>query len=200
MRIGVVGCGDISGIYLHNMTKVYGNLEVVGVCDLIPERSSRAATNNNIGRIYADVDELLADDNVDIVLNITRPVDHFNVSMAVLRAGKHLYTEKPLGITMDEGRQITALAKEKGLYVGCSPDTFLGAGLQTCRKVIDAGLIGEPIGGTAHMIVHGHESWHPNPDFYYQRGGGPMLDMGPYYVTALLNFLGRVDAVSGCRK
>jgi len=199
-RIGFVGCGDISGIYLKNITNLFKELEIAGVCDLIPERSEKAAKEYGISKIYKDMHELFADPEIDIVLNLTRPYEHYDVSIAALNAGKHLYTEKPLGASYDEAKKIMALADEKKLYVGGAPDTFLGAGLQTCRKVIDSGEIGNVFGASAYMVCRGHESWHPDPEFYYKYGGGPMLDMGPYYLTALVSLLGAVKTVTGMTK
>ena len=117
-----------------------------------------------------------------------------------LQRGKHVYTEKPLGITIEEGRGLVKLAREKGLMLGGAPDTVLGAGIQSCRKYIDSGMIGEVVGGAAFMICRGHETWHPDPDFYYQAGGGPMMDMGPYYITALVSLLGRVECLTAAGK
>ena len=199
-NIGIVGCGDISGIYLSNITKTFKNLKIVGVCDLIPERSEKAAKEYGINKIYKDMNELFADSEIDIVLNLTRPYEHYDVSIAALSAGKHLYTEKPLGASFDEAKKIMALAMEKNLYTGGAPDTFLGAGLQTCRKLIDDGAIGSVFGAAAYMVCRGHESWHPDPEFYYKYGGGPMLDMGPYYLTALVSMLGSVKTVTGMTK
>jgi len=198
--IGFVGCGDISGIYLSNITGLFKNLNIVGVCDLIPERSEKAAKEYGIGKVYKNMHELFADPEVDIVLNLTRPYEHYDVSIAALNAGKHLYTEKPLGASYDEAKKIMALAKEKNLRVGGAPDTFLGAGLQTCRKLIDEGAIGEVFGASAYMVCRGHESWHPDPEFYYKYGGGPMLDMGPYYLTAMVSLLGAVKTVTAMTK
>ena len=196
-RIGIVGCGDISGIYLQNLTKVFTNLEIAGVCDLIDERAEKAFINYNLPRKYKDMHEMFADETVDIVLNITRPYEHYNVSMAAIAAGKHVYSEKPLGATLEEGTKIRDAAKAKGVYLGGAPDTFLGAGIQTCRKLLDDGYIGKPVAATAFFACRGHESWHPDPAFYYQFGGGPMLDMGPYYITALVSLMGAVKTVSG---
>lgn len=198
--IGFVGCGNISGIYLSNISNMFNNLRTVGVTDLIHERSEYAASQYGIGKIYKDMHELFADPEVDIVLNITRPYEHFDVSIAALNAGKHLYTEKPLGASLEEAEKIMALATEKNLYVGGAPDTFLGAGIQTCRKLIDDGYIGEVFGASAYMVNRGHEHWHPDPEFYYKYGGGPMMDMGPYYLTALISLLGAVDSVTGMSK
>jgi predicted dehydrogenase len=158
---------------------------------------SAAAEKYSIARQYRDMHELFADESVDIVLNITRPYEHFDVTLAALKAGKHVYSEKPLGATLDEGKKLVAAAKEYGKLIGGAPDTFLGAGIQTCRRLIDDGYIGKPVGASAFMVGRGHESWHPDPEFYYKHGGGPMLDMGPYYVTALVNLLGAVDNVTG---
>ena len=194
-RIGFVGVGAISGIYLENITKRFKDIEIIGVCDLIRERAEAAVEKYNIPKLYNDMYELFADPEVDIVLNITRPREHFGVSKAALEAGKHVYSEKPLGASLAEGRALVALAKEKGLRLGGAPDTFLGAGIQTCRKLIDDGYIGTPIGSTAYMLSNGHESWHPDPEFYYEVAGGPMFDMGPYYLTAMINLMGGVNRV-----
>ena len=130
-------------------------------------------------------------------LNITRPYEHYGVTKAALEAGKPVYTEKPLGATWEEGLELVKLAEEKGLWIAGAPDTYMGAGIQTCRKLIDEGAIGDIVGATAFFTCHGHESWHPDPEFYYKFGGGPMLDMGPYYVTALINLMGGVKRVGG---
>ena len=196
VKIGIVGVGAISGIYHENITKTFREIEVAGVCDLIRERAERAAENFQIAKIYEDMYELFADPEVDIVLNLTRPYEHYGVTMAALRAGKHVYSEKPLAASLKEGKEIMALAKEKNRMVGGAPDTFLGAGIQTCRKLIEDGYIGDPIGAAGFMICHGHESWHPDPEFYYKYGGGPMFDMGPYYLTAMVNLVGCVRTVS----
>lgn len=200
VKIGFVGCGAISGIYLKNITNLFKEIEIIGVCDLIPERAESAVKEYNIPKLYKDMYELFADPEVDIVLNITRPYEHFAVTDAALRAGKHVYSEKPLGATLEEGQKLVALAKEKGLMLGGAPDTFMGAGIQTCRKLIEDGYIGETIGAAAYMMIHGHETWHPDPDFYYQFGGGPMMDMGPYYITALVNLLGNITDVYAMTK
>lgn len=196
VKIGFVGVGAISGIYLENITNLFREIEIIGVCDLIRERAEAAVEKYHIPKLYNDMYELFADPEVDIVLNITRPYEHCDVTMAALHAGKHVYSEKPLAASLEEGREIMALAAEKGLMLGGAPDTFLGSGIQTCRKLIEDGYIGTPVGAAGFMICHGHETWHPDPDFYYQYGGGPLFDMGPYYLTALVNLLGPVAAVS----
>jgi predicted dehydrogenase len=143
------------------------------------------------------VDELLADDAIDIVVNLTIPQAHGEIALRTIAAGKHAYCEKPLALSRDEGRRVLEAAKQKGVRVGCAPDTFLGAGQQTARKLVDDGTIGQVVAGTAFMLCGGHESWHPSPEFYYKAGGGPMFDMGPYYLTALINLLGPIRSVSG---
>ncbi|MCQ2485879.1 MAG: Gfo/Idh/MocA family oxidoreductase [Clostridia bacterium] len=196
-KIGIVGIGDISGIYLKNITETFKELEIVAVCDLIRERALKAQEKYNIPKVYDTMEELFADESIEVVLNITRPYEHFAVSKGALEAGKHVYSEKPLGASLEEGKQLVALAEEKGLMIGGAPDTFLGASIQTCRKFIDDGNIGEIVGASAAMMGHGPESWHHDPEFFYKYGGGPMMDMGPYYITALINLIGGVKSVTG---
>ena len=200
MKIGVIGCGSISGIYFKNITTRFQELEIAGICDVDQGKAMAASKEWGIPKVYADMHEMLSDPMVEIVLNLTRPYEHFDVDMAAIRAGKHVYSEKPLGATLDEGKKIIAAAKEKNVMVCGAPDTFLGAGIQTCRKLIDDGFIGKPVGASAFMACRGHESWHPDPEFYYKYGGGPMLDMGPYYLTALVSLLGEVSDVAGMAK
>ena len=200
VKIGFVGVGAISGIYLENITNLFREIEIIGVCDLIRERAEAAVEKYHIPKLYNDMYELFADPEVDIVLNITRPYEHFEVTRAALLAGKHVYSEKPLGADFEEGKELVRIAEEKGLMLGGAPDTFLGAGIQTCRRLIDDGFIGTPIGSAAYMIGCGHESWHPDPEFYYKRGGGPMFDMGPYYLTAMINLMGGVQRVFSASK
>ena len=197
MNVGMVGVGCISGIYLKNLHEVFHELRLVAVCDLIRERAEKAQKDYAIPKLYDTMEELFNDPEIDIVLNLTRPYQHYEVSKAALLAGKHVYSEKPLGADLAEGEELVALAKEKGLIIGGAPDTFMGAGIQTCRKLIDDGIVGDVIGGRCVMASHGVETWHPDPDFYYQRGGGPLLDMGPYYITALINLLGGIRSVYG---
>ena len=197
--IGFVGVGCISAVYLKNITEMFREIEVVGVCDLIEERARKASEQYGV-RVYRDMYELFEDPAVDIVLNITRPYEHYEVTKAALLAGKNVYSEKPLAPRLEEGRELVALAKEKGLMLGGAPDTFLGAGIQTCRRLIDDGVIGRPVGAAARFASHGAETWHPDCEFLYRYGGGPMLDMGPYYVTAMVNLMGRVKSVCGYAK
>ena len=196
IKVGVVSCGNISGIYLKNIAEVFEAIEVAAVTDIIPERAL-AAVEKNGGFEAVTTEEMLADDDIDIILNITPPKAHAEVALAAIKAGKSVYNEKPLAITREDGKKILATAEEMGVRVGCAPDTFLGAGLQTCRKLIDDGWIGKPVAATAFMTGHGPEGWHPDPHFFYQVGGGPMFDMGPYYLTALVSLLGPVKRVTG---
>ncbi len=194
-KIGIIGCGAISGAYLSQCPK-FEMLEVVACADLLPERAQARAAEYNVP-LACSVDELLAHKDIEIVVNLTIPNAHHSVAMAAVQSGKSVWNEKPLTITRDESRELLAAAQANNVLVGCAPDTFLGAGNQTCRKLIDDGWIGEPIAATAFMMCHGHESWHPDPAFYYKNGGGPMFDMGPYYLTALVNLLGPVRRVTG---
>ncbi len=198
--IAIIGVGDISGIYLQNISGLFRELRLVGVCDLVREKAERAKLEHPEIKIYETMHDAYADPEVELVLNLTRPYEHYEVTKAALLAGKHVYTEKPLAATLEEARELVGLAEAEGLLIGGAPDTFLGAGIQTCRKLIDDGFIGEPVAAAAFMLCPGHESWHPDPAFYYQHGGGPMMDMGPYYVTALVNLLGRVSGVTARTK
>ena len=195
-KVGIIGCGNISSIYLKNCQQVFEIVEVAACADIVEQRAADQAEKFAVAKACS-VEELLADDEIQIVVNLTIPNAHASVAMAALEAGKSVHNEKPLTITRDEGKRLLALAADKGLRVGCAPDTFLGAGLQTCRKLIDDGAIGEPVAASAFLICHGHESWHPDPEFYYKVGGGPMFDMGPYYITALISLMGPVRRVTG---
>ena len=200
VAVGVIGCGNISTVYLENMTKVFDILEVKAVVDIDRARAQQAADHYGIPVVYDSVEQMLADRNIEIILNITTPPYHGGICLAALEAGKNVYVEKPLAITRDEGLMIKQLAEKKGLLAGGAPDTFLGGGIQTCRKLIDDGWIGEPVAYTAFMMCHGHEGWHPDPEFYYKAGGGPMFDMGPYYLTALINLMGPVESVASATR
>ncbi len=195
VKLGVLGCGNISGAYLANCPKA-SNIEVVACADLLLDRAQAQAEKFGIPKACS-VEDLLADDSIELVVNLTIPKAHAEVNRQILEAGKHAYVEKPLAVTKNEACSVLELAQSKALLVGCAPDTFMGAGFQTCRKLIDDGWIGTPIAATAFMMCHGHEHWHPDPEFYYHVGGGPMFDMGPYYLTALVHLLGPVKKVSG---
>ena len=192
--IGVIGCGNISSAYLTAARK-FPILNLVGLADANPATAEARAAE--FGIPARPVDALLADRAVEIILNLTIPKAHVDVGLKAIAAGKHVHSEKPLGVAVAEARRLVEAATAKGLRLGCAPDTFLGGAHQTARRALDEGLIGRPIGGAAFFMCPGHERWHPNPGFYYLAGGGPMLDMGPYYITDLVNLLGPVTSVSG---
>ncbi|WP_193726734.1 Gfo/Idh/MocA family protein [Paenibacillus guangzhouensis] len=195
IKVGIIGCGNISSIYMENIPK-FTHLELVACADLDLSRAQARAEQYNIAKAYS-VEQLLADTDIEIVINLTIPAAHASVCLQALEAGKHVYVEKPLAVTREEGRRILDFARSKGLLVGSAPDTFLGGGIQTCLKLINDGWIGTPVAATAFMMSRGHEHWHPDPEFYYQQGGGPMFDMGPYYLTALVALLGPIRRVTG---
>ncbi|WP_078379047.1 Gfo/Idh/MocA family protein [Sutcliffiella halmapala] len=195
VKVGIIGTGTISGIYLEAPEK-FSILDIVAVADIDKEKAHEKAVQYKIDKVYT-VEEMLQDPEIEIVINLTIPKAHAEVTLAALEAGKHVFVEKPLTIEVEEGKRILEKAREKGLRVGCAPDTFLGGALQTCRKLIDDGWIGQPIAATGFMLGAGPEAWHPNPDFYYQKGGGPMFDMGPYYLTAFIHLMGPIKKVSG---
>ncbi len=192
--IGVIGCGNISSAYLA-AAKRFPILNVIALSDANPAAAEARAAE--FGIPARPVDAILADPAIEIVLNLTIPKAHVAVGLTAIAAGKHVHSEKPFGVNVAEGRRLIEAAAAKGLRLGCAPDTFLGAAHQTARRCVDDGLIGRPIGGSAFFMCPGHERWHPNPGFYYLDGGGPMLDMGPYYVTDLVNLLGPVARVIG---
>ncbi|WP_449539721.1 Gfo/Idh/MocA family protein [Ferdinandcohnia sp. Marseille-Q9671] len=195
VKLGIIGCGTISSIYMEN-TQKFDQLELVACADLDVSRAKQQAEKFGIPKAYS-VEELLADEEIELVINLTIPRAHATVSLQALEAGKHVYTEKPLTVTREEGKQILETAKKYNLLVGGAPDTFLGAGIQTAIHLIENGEIGVPVGASAFMINRGHEHWHPDPAFYYDHGGGPMFDMGPYYLTALVALLGPIKRISG---
>jgi predicted dehydrogenase len=195
LKVGIIGCGAIIAQYLTNFRRL-DQIELVAVADLDPARAQAVADDYD-GVRAVSVHGLLAADDIDLVLNLTIPAAHADIALKAIAAGKSVYGEKPLAATTAEARQVLAAAREAGVAVACAPDTVLGTGIQTARKAIDDGLIGAPISATATMVTPGHERWHPNPDFYYQPGGGPLLDMGPYYVSALVTLLGPVVSVMG---
>lgn len=200
VRVAMIGVGNISGRYLINLNTRYTDIELLGVCDLIRERAEKAQEQYPNLKIYETMYDAFNDPDVEVILNLTRPAQHYEVSKAALEAGKHVYSEKPLAASIELGKELVDLAEAKGLYLGGAPDTFLGAGLQTCRKLIDEGAIGRVLGANAHIISRGMESWHPDCEFFYKFGGGPIMDMGPYYITALVSLLGRVKETTGMTK
>lgn len=194
VQIGIIGCGNISTKYFAT-AESFRILEVKSCADIRRERAEASA--EKYGCAAASVEELLQDDEIEIVVNLTIPKAHAEVCLAAIGAGKHVFTEKPLAVNRGDGAKILAAAEEAGVRVGSAPGTFLGGGLQTCRKLIDEGAIGRPVAAAAFMMSHGHESWHPDPAYYYKEGAGPMFDMGPYYLTALTTLLGPVTRISG---
>ncbi|MBC5688997.1 Gfo/Idh/MocA family oxidoreductase [Mediterraneibacter sp. NSJ-55] len=196
MRVGVIGCGNISDIYFKNLTTRFDITCVQACSDIDMERAKKSAEKYGVPQVQT-VDELLVNPEVDIVLNITIPAGHYDICKKALEAGKHVYVEKPLSVTVEQAEELVAIAEEKGLYIGCAPDTFLGGGLQTCRELLDSGVIGTPVAATAFFGHHGPERFHPDPAFLYKEGAGPMLDIGPYFLTALVSMLGPAKSVCG---
>ncbi len=197
VRIGLIGCGTISPAYLR-AAQVFEILDFVACADINPDASSACSSKFDIPAM--SVDELLSNDEIEVVLNLTIPAAHAEVNLSALESGKHTYSEKPFGLDVSEGKRVLEVAQQRNLRVGCAPDTFLGGGHQTVRRLVDEGAVGRPVAATAFMMSHGVETWHPAPEFYYAQGGGPVFDMGPYYLTALINCLGpiaRVSAITG---
>ena len=189
LRVGVVGCGDISDAYFSH-APLFRDFVITACADLKPTAAEAKA--KRYGVEARSVERLLASDDIDIVLNLTVPSAHAEVSLMAIDAGKHVYSEKPLATTLADGQKILAAARAKGLRVGCAPDTVLGAGYQEARALVDAGAIGRPLTGLAAVLSHGMEHWHPNPAFFFKPGGGPVFDMGPYYLTGLVTLFGPV--------
>ena len=194
-RVGVIGCGQISDIYFENLAGFDG-IEVAACACLDLAESAAKAARHGIERSCAP-NEIYADPDIDAVLNLTTPAAHAEVTLRALAGGKHVYAEKPLATTLADGARILELAAARGLVVANAPDTFLGGRWQTARKLLDSGAIGEPAAVNAFAGTHGVERHHPNPDYYYLDGGGPLLDLGPYYLTAMVFLLGPVARVAG---
>ncbi len=192
-RVGVVGCGNVSELYLRGCASL-PSIELAACADLDAARAADLSSRGGFPAVT--IDALLADPGIEIVLNLTPPTAHAGVSRAAIAAGKHVYSEKPLATTRADAAAILADADAAGVRVGGAPDTFLGGGLQTARALIDAGAIGDAIGANAAVLHLGPELWHPNPGIFYARGGGPLLDVGPYYVAALVTLLGPIREVS----
>lgn len=193
--VGVVGVGNILGRYLSGMSR-FPELWVVGCASRSRERAQAVAKDHGIAA-FGSVSELLGSSEVDVVLNITPPRAHASVTRDALSAGKHVYVEKPITAELAEAHPLISQARSAGLLLGSAPDTFLGSAGQTARRAIDEGLIGEPIGVAAFITSGKVETWHPDPTFLFQPGGGPALDMGPYYLTWMVNCLGAIRSVSG---
>ena len=192
MNIGIIGCGNISPVYF-NAHKLYNNFKVTACADIDETVAKNSASKFNVS--FQTIDEILTNPNIDIILNLTIPSAHKEVIIKTMNAGKHSFSEKPLAISFDEGREIYELAKEKKLYVGCAPDTFLGSAGQKARELIDNNTIGDVVLGTFNIMSYGMEHWHPNPDFFFKPGAGPIFDLGVYYITQLVNLLGPVESI-----
>jgi len=194
LNVGIIGCGNISSVYIENLQK-YDYVNLMALSDIEIKKASHQAVKYGISQVYTP-EELLRKKEIDIVVNLTTPEAHYSVSQQIISSNKHVYVEKPLTIEKSDAEKLIELAKINKVRIGCAPDTFLGGAIQTARELIDGGAIGTPIAFHASMQCHGHESWHPAPQFYYQYGGGPLFDMGPYYLTALIQLLGPVREVA----
>lgn len=194
LRIGIVGVGNISAQYFAELPK-HAGVQIVAVADVDQNRAGAVAAERGVRSL--SVDALLADPGIELVLNLTIPAAHAEIARRALDAGKHVYGEKPLALSPAEAAPVLALAREKGLRVGCAPDTVLGTGVQSARYAVDSGRIGAPVAASVHWSSAGHELWHPAPGFYYQPGGGPLFDMGSYYLTSLVTLFGAVTRVCG---
>jgi predicted dehydrogenase len=191
--VGIMGAGNISSAYLR-LAPLFKGLEVRAVADIIPAAAQKRA--DEFGVRAQTPNDLLKNDEIDVIVNLTIPATHYGVSMDIISAGKHAYSEKPFVLTLEEGVALKKAADERNLKVGSAPDTFLGGAHQQAREIIDSGKLGKIMSGTTHVMSRGMEHWHPNPDFFFQVGAGPVLDIGPYYVTDLIHLLGPVRRVS----
>jgi predicted dehydrogenase len=198
VKTGIIGCGMISDIYLKNCCENFRITDVIACADQDMRKAREKAEKYTI--TACTVDELLSNNEIEAVINLTIPTAHAAISKQILLAGKHAYSEKPLAVELADGEELIAIAEKAGLCIGAAPDTFLGGGIQTARKLIDDGWIGDPVGVNAFLMTKGPEAFHPNPDFFYQYGGGPLLDFGPYYITAMVALLGPVNRVSAFSK
>jgi predicted dehydrogenase len=196
MNLGIIGCGNISSTYLKNFTKVFHNVKITAVADQNKEAARRQAEEFGVENICKTNEELMARPDVDIVLILTNPASHSVLLKQALLAGKHTYCEKPFALSLEEAQEVLDIARKKNLYVGCAPDTMLGHGIQTCKKILEDDWIGKPIGIQFNVAYFGPETWHPNPAFLYLKGAGPLLDIGPYYIACLTYLLGPISQVS----
>ncbi len=192
LGVGIIGCGNISTTYF-SLSPLFKGLKILACADLNVQAAQARA--EEYGVKAQTIDELLANDEIDVIVNLTIPDAHFPVSKAILEAGKHVYSEKPLVLTLEQGEELRSIAKAKNLSVGCAPDTFLGGAHQLARKYVDEGGIGRITSGACYVMSPGMEMWHPNPDFFFLPGGGPILDLGPYYIANLINLIGPVKRV-----
>ena len=193
MRVGIIGCGNISETYFE-CQNLFNNFNVVACADINIEAAKKSAEKYNVNAF--SVDDILSNEDVDLIINLTIPAAHKEIIMKSLNAGKHCFSEKPLAMSFSEGLEISDLANSKNLYVGCAPDTFLGAAGQKARSLIEDNAIGNVVLGTFNLMSHGMEHWHPNPDFFFKPGAGPVFDVGVYYITQLVNLIGPIKSIS----
>ena len=193
MHVGIIGCGNISETYF-NCQNIYNNFKVISCSDIDIGIAKKSAENFNVK--VQSVEDLLSNSEIDLIINLTIPSAHKEVIINSLNAGKHCFSEKPLAMNFDEGKEIYELSKQKKLYVGCAPDTFLGAAGQKARQLLENNEIGKVVLGTFNIMSHGMEHWHPNPDFFFKPGAGPVFDLGVYYITQLVNLIGPVKSIS----
>ena len=193
MKVGIIGCGNISETYF-NCQKIFNNFEIIACADINKEFAIKSAEQFNVKA--ESVDDILSNKEIGLIINLTIPSAHKEIIVKSLNAGKHCFSEKPLAMNMEEGLEIQKLSSEKKLYVGCAPDTFLGAAGQNARKLIEEDKIGKVVLGTFNLMSHGMEHWHPNPDFFFKPGAGPVFDVGVYYLTQLINLIGPVKSIS----
>ena len=193
MKVGIIGCGNISETYF-NCQKIFNNFEIISCADINTEFANESAEKFNIKA--QSVDDILSNKDIDLIINLTIPSAHKEIIINSLKAGKHCFSEKPLAMNMKEGLEIVKISNEKNLYVGCAPDTFLGSAGQNARKLIEDNKIGKIVLGTFNLMSHGMEHWHPNPDFFFKPGAGPVFDVGVYYITQLINLIGPIKSIS----
>ena len=193
MRVGIIGCGNISETYFE-CQNLFNNFNVVACADINIEAAKKSAEKYNVNAF--SVDDILSNEDVDLIINLTIPAAHKEIIIKSLNAGKHCFSEKPLAMSFSEGLEISDLANSKNLYVGCAPDTFLGAAGQKARSLIEDNSIGNVVLGTFNLMSHGMEHWHPNPDFFFKPGAGPVFDVGVYYITQLVNLIGPIKSIS----
>ena len=193
MKVGIIGCGNISETYF-NCQKIFNNFEIIACADINTEFANESAEKFNIKA--QSVDDILSNKDIDLIINLTIPSAHKEIIINSIKAGKHCFSEKPLAMNMKEGLEIVKISNEKNLYVGCAPDTFLGSAGQNARKLIEDNKIGKIVLGTFNLMSHGMEHWHPNPDFFFKPGAGPVFDVGVYYITQLINLIGPVKSIS----
>jgi len=200
VRVGIVGCGVISDIYIKNILQMFSSLDLLGVCDINDKLAEEKTKNYSLKNRYYSYQQMLEDRDIEIIVNLTPPNAHFSVTKAALDSMKHVYSEKPLSSSFSECKELISIAEKNKVQIGCSPDTFLGASFQTCRKLIEDNFIGDIIGFTANLVKPGVETWHPNPAFLYKQGAGPIFDMGPYYLCWLIQLLGPILSVFALEK